>query len=437
MQDTESDFFTFQSSLTRNILQDAIEQARKSPQKQKQPIESNLIDFSSHEESQEKMDSQHDEKSSNSTHTSLSSIHDTHLDAAELAHRLAQLGASNSSSPPALTFDQELAELNAKENRFDHDSLDHTPPEKTEVHETVSSTPHIYSTATPPHLQIEELTSIAQNIRQINQEKSTGSLASIVEDIHAQTNNQHLTKIVDHHHSPPIANLQTLITEIHQTPIGKSIARPKRPTHLSLDEYDDEEEDEELQSTPVVIESPSIPTNIVSDLEQQLAAYKMKTPSPPPAPVVPPPIARRISEPPAYATRHYSQRIDKVSDLEIVKQGKGFKIGYVDRQGTDQRVILTKRIEAGPDIMARDPHIRQPYKGRKILNQIYSSVLYTNGYNTIQEDQKYHRAADDIEVPVIGTNPRHFDEVCSSFFSLNPLDKYLLLMLNRQYARKP
>lgn len=106
------------------------------------------------------------------------------------------------------------------------------------------------------------------------------------------------------------------------------------------------------------------------------------------------------------------QRIDKVTDLEIMKQGKGFKIGYTDRQGTDQRVILTKRIEAGPDIMARDPHVRLPYKGRKILNQVHNSILYTNGYNSIQEDKKFQRILDDIEVSIIGTNPQHFDEVC-------------------------
>ena len=112
-----------------------------------------------------------------------------------------------------------------------------------------------------------------------------------------------------------------------------------------------------------------------------------------------------------HATRYHSQRVDKVSDLEIIKQGKGFKIGYVDRQGTDQRVILTKRIEAGPDVMARDPHVRLPYKGRKILNQLRSSVLYTNGYNAIQEDRKFQHIAEDMEVPIIGTNPQHFDEV--------------------------
>jgi hypothetical protein len=110
--------------------------------------------------------------------------------------------------------------------------------------------------------------------------------------------------------------------------------------------------------------------------------------------------------------RYQTQRIDKVSDLEIVKQGKGFKIGYIDRQGTDQRIILTKRIEGGADILERDPHIRLPYKGQRILNQIFSSVLYTNGYNSLQEDTKFQRITDDMEVPIIGTNPKHFDEVC-------------------------
>ena len=110
--------------------------------------------------------------------------------------------------------------------------------------------------------------------------------------------------------------------------------------------------------------------------------------------------------------RYPAQRIDKVSDLEIVKQGNGFKIGYVDRQGTEQRVILTKRIPADPDIMERNPQIRLPYKGRRILNQNFSSVLYTNGYNTLQEDHKFEHTADEMEVPIIGTNPKHFDEVC-------------------------
>ena len=109
------------------------------------------------------------------------------------------------------------------------------------------------------------------------------------------------------------------------------------------------------------------------------------------------------------------QRIEKVSDLEIVKSEKGFKIGYIDRPGTDQRIILTKHIEAGPDVLERDPHIRLPSKGRRILNPTYSSVLYTNGYNNLQEDTKFERSADEVEVLSIGTNPKHFDEVCLYF----------------------
>ncbi|CAF4687549.1 unnamed protein product, partial [Rotaria sp. Silwood2] len=108
--------------------------------------------------------------------------------------------------------------------------------------------------------------------------------------------------------------------------------------------------------------------------------------------------------------RYQNHCIDKVSDLEIVKQGNGFKIGYSDRQGTDQRVILTKRIEAGPDIIERDPHIRLPHKERRLLSQTYSSVLYTNGNNIIQEDKSFQRSTGNIEVPTIGTNPKHFDE---------------------------
>ena len=109
--------------------------------------------------------------------------------------------------------------------------------------------------------------------------------------------------------------------------------------------------------------------------------------------------------------RYPVQRLEKVSDLEIVKQGKGFKIGYIDRQGTDQRVILTKRIEAPPEMMQRDPQAGLAFKGRKILNQIYSSVLHTNGYHNFQEETKFQHSANDIEVPSIGTNPKHFDEV--------------------------
>jgi hypothetical protein len=369
------------------------------------------------------MDSQQENKSTNSTHTSLSSIHDTHLDPNELAYRLARLDTLNVSSPPKLSFADELVELGEKQDPFENDSLDHSPTEQKEQHEIVLSTPHTYATGSPPPpplLQIEELTSIAKDIRQINQEKSISSLCTIIEDIHARTNNQFLTKIVGYHHSPPIANLQTIITELHQTPISKSIPRPQRPTHLLLDQEEEEEEEEqentkEENQSPVIIGSIPISPNVVSNLEQHLASYKTKSPSPPPVPSLLP-MARRISEPPLHATRYHTQRIDKVSDLEIVKQGKGFKIGYVDRQGTDQRVILTKRIEAGPDIMARDPHVRLPYKGRKILNQVYSSVLYTNGYNTIHEDEKFQHSADDIEVPIIGTNPQHFDEVCFYYF---------------------
>ena len=380
------------------------------------------------------MESQHDIKSSDSTHTSLSSIHDTHLDANELAYRLARLDPSAVSSPPKLTFADELAELAERDSQFDHDSLDHSPTrrviepedeEEEELNESTASTPHTYATTPPLPVEVDELTSIAKEIRDINQEKSVSALRTIVEDIHARTNNQHLTKIVDYHYSPPIANLQTVVTELHQTPIGKSIPRPQRPTHLSLDQEDneqeeeeeieeeviEEEEEEQIQS-PVIIDNIPLSSNIVSNLEEQLASYKTKTPSPPPATLPLLPMKRRISEPPLHAARYHSQRIDKVSDLEIVKQGKGFKIGYVDRQGTDQRVILTKRIEARPDIMARDPHIRQPYKGRRILNQVHNSVLYTNGYNTIQEDKKFQHVSNDMEIPIIGTNPQHFDEVC-------------------------
>jgi hypothetical protein len=44
---------------------------------------------------------------------------------------------------------------------------------------------------------------------------------------------------------------------------------------------------------------------------------------------------------------------------------------------------------------------------------MYSSVLYTNGYNTMLEDNKFQHTSDDIEVSIIGTNPKHFDEVCN------------------------
>jgi len=362
------------------------------------------------------MDSNQGNKSIDSTSTSLSSIHDTHLDPNELAYRLARLDSLNISSPTKLTFADELDQLGEKHNHFENDSLDHSPVEQEkqiELNKSFNSTPHTYLT-TPSPLYIDELTSIAKDIREINQEKAISSLCTIVEDIYAQTNNQFLTKIVDYHHSPPIANLQTIMTELRQTPIAKSIPRPQRPTQLQLDkdeEIEDNDEDQQIES-PVIIDDIPIPSNIVSDLEQHLASYKTKSPSPPPTAPLVLPIARRISEPPVYAPRYHTTRIDKVSDLEIVKQGKGFKIGYVDRPGTDPRVILTKRIQAGPDIMARDSHARLPYKGRKILNQVYSSVLYTNGYNTIQEDQKFQHSSDDIEVSIIGTNPQHFDEVC-------------------------
>jgi hypothetical protein len=365
------------------------------------------------------MDLQQENKSTDSTRTSLSSIHDTHLDPSELAYRLARLDSLNISSPPKLTFADELIELGEKHTHFENDSLDHSPAEQEkeiEENKSFNSTPLTYPT-TPSPLHIDELTSIAKDIRDINQEKAISSLCTIVEDIYAQTNNQFLTKIVDYHHSPPIANLQTIMTELRQTPISKSIPRPQRPTQLQLEKEEEEEvevkddDEDQLIESPIIIDDIPIPSNIVSDLEQHLASYKTKSPTPPPTPPLVP-MTRKISEPPAYSTRYHTSRIDKVSDLEIVKQGKGFKIGYVDRQGSDPRVILTKRIEAGPDIMARDSHVRLPYKGRKNLNQIHSSVLYTNGYNTIQEDKKFQHSSDDIEVSIIGTNPEHFDEVC-------------------------
>jgi hypothetical protein len=266
----------------------------------------------------------------------------------------------------------------------------------------------------PP--RIGNLTSVATGIRQVNQEKAVSSLGTIVQDIHAQTNNKYLTKVVDYHASPPIANLQTIMTELLQMSSGQSSARPQRPTHLPL------AAEEQLSPSPILSDSVSISSNFAKELEQQLTMYKARTPSP---------VPKRAHEPAAMqSTLHQSQRIDKVSDLEIVKQGKGFKIGYVDRQGTDQRVILTKRIEAGPDIMARDPHVRLPYKGRKILNQLSSSVLYTNGHNSIQEDRKFQRLLDDIEVPIIGTNPQHFDEVSHLNHVLVIVDQQLLLNTN-------
>jgi hypothetical protein len=338
----------------------------------------------------------------------MSSIHDTHLDPNELAYRLARLDSLNISSPPKKTLADELAELGEQQNRFENDSLDHfSIVEENEQEESLRSTPHTYSTTPPPPVHIDQLTSIAKDIREINQEKSISSLRTVIEDIHAKTNNQSLTKILGYHESPPIANLQTMVTELQQTPIGKSIPRPQRPTHLELDQ---EEEDEQI-SSPILVDDIPISSNTIIDLEQHLSSYKIKSPSPSPSPILLP-MARRISEPPLHTGRFNMQRIDKVSDLEIVKQGRGFKIGYVDRQGTDQRVILTKRIEAGPDIMARDPHVRLPYKGRKILNQVHNSILYTNGYNSIQEDKKFARILDDIEVSIIGTDPQHFDEVC-------------------------
>ena len=350
--------------------------------------------LSSHEDYIQSMNVKPDNPSNDSTRTSMSSIHDTHLDPNELAIRLSRLDSQDISSPPKKSLADELAELGERQHKFfEDDSLDHTPPQEKNQ-----------DTALPKTLspvRIDHLLPIVHDIRQINQDKSISSLRTIVEDIHARTNNGNLTKIVDFHHSPPIANLQTIVTELQQTPIGKSVTRPSRPTHLQL------ESEKEASLSPNPSEEPlSLASNLVNDLEEQLASYKLRTPSP---------VAKRASDTSTlHAARYHSQRIEKVSDLEIMKQGKGFKIGYVDRQGTDQRVILTKRIEAGPDIMARDPHVRLPYKGRKILNQLRSSVLYTNGYNAIQEDQKFQHIAEDTEVQIIGTNPQHFDEVRNS-----------------------
>lgn len=333
-----------------------------------------------------------DVQSMSSTQSSFSSIHDTALDPNELAYRLSRLDSDNIASPPKKSLADELAELGENNERFfENDSLDHTPPAQPDPEQIESP------------LRIDHLTSIVRDLLQMQQEKSVSSLQSIVGDIHAQTNNQNLTKILDYHVSPPVANLQTIVTEVQQIPLGKVTVRPQRPTHLSLDvEEEIEEEPSSVPSEPI-----SVSSNLVHDLEQQLDMYKVQTPSPIQA--------KRTQEfsSTLQSTRPQSHRIDKVSDLEIIKQGNGFKIGYTDRQGTDQRVILTKRIQAGPDIMARDPHVRLPYKGRKILNQLCSSVLHTNGHNTIQEDRKFQRVLDDLEVPIIGTNPKHFDEVCS------------------------
>ncbi|CAF4133646.1 unnamed protein product [Rotaria socialis] len=367
--------------------------------------ENNSLSASSREDYIEHMDEQQVNKSVDSTRTSISSIHDTHLDPDELAYRLARLDPYTISSPPKKTLADELAELGEKESRFENDSLDHTPPNEKKLYESYPTT---------PPLKIDQLTLIVDEIQKLNQEKAVSSLSTIVQDIHSVKNNQFLTKIVDYHQSPPISNLQTIMTELHEVSSRQPVERPQRPTHLELD-LDEQVEVYEQLLTSSVTDSIPISSNIINNLEKHLAEHKTKTPSPalPPAPVLSSSsssLTRRISEPPPPLTRYQNHRVDKVSDLEIVKQGNGFKIGYVDRQGTDQRVILTKRIPAGPDIMARDPHVRLPYKGRKILNQVFSSILYTNGYNSIQEDRKYQHSADDIEVPIIGTNPEHFDE---------------------------
>lgn len=357
------------------------------------------------------MEEQQVNKSTDSTRTSISSIHDTHLDPNELAYRLARLDSYDVASPPKKTLADELAELGERENAFENDSLDRTPPLEPKVYESHVSIIPVY----PNELQV-----VSDDVYKPDQEISISSLCTIVQDIHSVTNNQYLTKIVDYHCSPPVSNLQTIVMEINEVSSRKSLVRPQRPTHLELD-VDEQIEEYEQTLTPVIIDSISIPTNVVANLEENLMKYKTKSPSPPPPVTIRNELSqaspslsmsKRISEPPLSASRYQTHRVEKVSDLEIVKQGKGFKIGYVDRPGTDQRVILTKRIPAGPDIMARDPHIRVPYKGRKILNQVFSSILYTNGYNSIQEDKKYQHSADDIEVPTIGTNPEHFDEVC-------------------------
>ena len=393
------------------------------------PKENNLTDLWSNEDYIENMSFQHDNKSTNSTHTSISSIHDIHLDPNELAYRLARLDSNNVSSPPKKTLADELAELGEAQSHFENDSLDHTPPmqqieqvEEKQPNEDLISTPHIHSITIQSQspLNIDQLTLIVQDIRNINQEKPISSLRTIIEDIHSKQNTQFLTEIVDYHQSPAISNLQAIIDEMHQTSIGKSIPRSERPIHLL-----DTEEDK--SSVPPV----SIPiSSMITDREQQLTthktiSYSSTTPHSPPSLTM----QRQISELSIPSTRYQTQRIDKVSDLEIVKQGKGFKIGYTDRQGTDQRVILTKRIEAGPDIMGRNPSVRLPYKGRKILKQVYSAVLHTNGYSTIQEDEKFQHLSDDIEVPIIGTNPEHFDEVgiLLLFLLCFLFDKYLLI----------
>ena len=126
-----------------------------------QTEENNPTDFLSHGDYIENMNFQYDNKSTNSTRTSISSIHDIHLDPNELAYRLARLDSSNISSPPKKTLADELAELGEAQSHFENDSLDHTPPiqqikqiEEKEQNESLISTPHIHSTTTQSQSQL-------------------------------------------------------------------------------------------------------------------------------------------------------------------------------------------------------------------------------------------------------------------------------------------
>ncbi|CAM4771306.1 unnamed protein product [Rotaria magnacalcarata] len=249
--------------------------------------------------------------------------------------------------------------------------------------------------------QIEPISSINAN----NKENIDSTI--FIQELDTIINQEHIEQdyiTVEQQHNSYL-DLNELVQRLEQLDSSSNISMDEREIKSSTDLIDHEEENSQfnIENLTSIINEIRKPRCITKISKKQL--------------VIEEPVsidirqALLMSKPAVNLSKPaQTQCIDKVSDLEIVKQGKGFKIGYIDRQGTDQRVILTKRIEAAPDIIQRDPQDRSFHGQRRYLNQTFSSVLHTNGSNHLEEDTSFQRTAETIEVPTIGTNPKHFDE---------------------------
>ncbi|CAF5182186.1 unnamed protein product, partial [Rotaria magnacalcarata] len=187
--------------------------------------------------------------------------------------------------------------------------------------------------------QIEPISSINAN----NKENIDSTI--FIQELDTIINQEHIEQdyiTVEQQHNSYL-DLNELVQRLEQLDSSSNISMDEREIKSSTDLIDHEEENSQfnIENLTSIINEIRKPRCITKISKKQL--------------VIEEPVsidirqALLMSKPAVNLSKPaQTQCIDKVSDLEIVKQGKGFKIGYIDRQGTDQRVILTKRIEAAP-----------------------------------------------------------------------------------------